>query len=376
MRTKIILSVLWAIVPFLCSAQDDDMYFVPKKKSEPREKVETPVRIPVRPVERDADEEPVVRDVDEYNRRYNRNAYGAVENDTLYLDEAYAEADAEEEYAYDDDGNWVNGFTGTDADYTYARRLLRFRSPSAGIPVSSPLYWDLCYGPASLYWNVYDDGFYAYAFPTYWNYAYYHGTPYFSWSFGWGGGYWWPHYNHWYGWHSPFYDPWYVGWHHPHYPWGGHWGWAGTTRTHSSRREGVWFGPRGGRTLAGAGHSAATRPSGTRPSTVRGGGRTGTRSTGTGRGVRPGTVTRRGSTSSTNRVTMPAGRSSRNSATQRGGTTTRSIQPVTMQPSRSGGSSIGSGSRGGGFSSPGGLSGGGSRSGGGGTRSGGGGGRR
>lgn len=374
MKAKTILSVLWAMVPLLCGAQDDDMYFVPKKKTEPRKKVETPVRVPVMPVARDEGDKPVVRDVDEYNRRYNRNVYGAVENDTLYLDEAYAEA-SDEAAAYDDDGNWVNGFTGTDDDYAYARRLLRFRSPSLGIPVSSPLYWDLCYGPGSMYWNVYDDGLYAYAFPTYWNYAYYHGTPYYSWSFGWGGGYWWPHYNSWYGWHSPFYDPWYAGW-HPHRPhWGGHPGWFGTTRTHSSRREGVWFSPRGGRPTMQSGRTVATRPSGTRPSVGRNGGRSGSvRSTGT--VARPGTVTRRrGTTSSEGRVTMPSTRTTRSSATQRS-TTTRSTQPAPTQPSRSSGGSLGGSSRSGGFSSPGGGFGGGSRSGGGGTRSGGGGGRR
>lgn len=94
-------------------------------------------------------------------------------------------------------------------------RIVRFRNPRYAIPVSSPLYWDVVYGLPSWDWNVYDDGLYAYVFPTYtnrlwwdwrWNYPY--GASWgFSWGFSWG-------------WSSPWY---YNSWYYPGY-WGGYWG--------------------------------------------------------------------------------------------------------------------------------------------------------
>ena len=74
-------------------------------------------------------------------------------------------------------------------------------NPRYAIPVSSPLYWDVVYGLPSWDWNVYDDGLYAYVFPTYtnrlwwdwrWNYPY--GA---SWGFSWGWSSPW-YYNNWY----------------------------------------------------------------------------------------------------------------------------------------------------------------------------------
>ena len=94
-----------------------------------------------------------------------------MENDTLYI----------EEKPLNERGEWVNGFEGSQDDYEYAMRIVRFRNPRYAIPVSSPLYWDVVYGLPSWDWNVYDDGLYAYVFPTYtnrlwwdwrWNYPY------------------------------------------------------------------------------------------------------------------------------------------------------------------------------------------------------------
>ena len=144
-----------------------------------------------------------VRDVDEYNRRYtSRDNNFSMENDTLYI----------EEKPLNERGEWVNGFEGSQDDYEYAMRIVRFRNPRYAIPVSSPLYWDVVYGLPSWDWNVYDDGLYAYVFPTYtnrlwwdwrWNYPY--GA---SWGFSWG-------------WSSPWY---YNSWYYPGYWGGGYWG--------------------------------------------------------------------------------------------------------------------------------------------------------
>lgn len=130
------------------------------------------------------------RDVDEYNRRYDsRNNDFVMENDTLYINEKE-----------DDglDGEWVNGeFEGSQDDYEYATRIIRFRNPRYAISISSPLYWDVVYGLNSWDWNVYTDGLYAYAFPTFTN------RLWWDWrynSYGWGG---YPYYgwgwNSWYG---------------------------------------------------------------------------------------------------------------------------------------------------------------------------------
>ena len=101
------------------------------------------------------------RDVDEYNRRYDsRENDFVMEDDTLYI---------KEKAVPDPDGEWVNGFDGSEDDYEYAMRIVRFRNPRYAVSISSPYYWDIVYGLNSWDWNVYTDGMYAYAFPTFSN---------------------------------------------------------------------------------------------------------------------------------------------------------------------------------------------------------------
>lgn len=210
MKNRIIQLIAMVVVPLFGYAQVDDMYFVPKKETKPVQQKST---VPVQRQVRESDETFVftdtyapadenTRDVDEYNRRY-RFA------ETQPEDSAYR--------AVDEEGERANGLNGSDADYACTKRILRFYTPTVGIPVSSPLYWDLCYGPNAIYWNVYDDGIYAYAFPSSWNSLYY--GPYFSFSWGWR-----PYYSYWgwgYPWYGGWYGPWY-GYHWHHHPvWGG-----------------------------------------------------------------------------------------------------------------------------------------------------------
>ena len=245
MKKIVFLSLLALCLPGVLSAQsiDDDLYYVPSKKKEEKvEKKKTPAADAV-VVKTNApttvyaspgnttivvkDRKGNIRDVDEYNRRYDSKNYEfSQENDTLYIDEK----------EYDGlDGEWVNGFDGSEDDYEYATRIIRFRNPRYAISISSPLYWDVVYGLNSWDWNVYTDGLYAYAFPTFtnrlwWDWRYnsygWGGYPYygwgwnswygpgwgFGWSVGWGGWYggWWGHHHH----------------YHPgYYPGGGgHWG--------------------------------------------------------------------------------------------------------------------------------------------------------
>ena len=206
---------------------DDDLYYTPSKnKEEKKEEVkqEKKVAAPVEEIVVKSnvpttvysspgsttvvvkDRKGNTRDVDEYNRRYDsRDNDFVMENDTLYINEKE-----------DDglDGEWVNGeFEGSQDDYEYATRIIRFRNPRYAISISSPLYWDVVYGLNSWDWNVYTDGLYAYAFPTFtnacggigaitlmvgaviltmgWGWNSWYGP---SWSFGWGGWYgggWW-----------------------------------------------------------------------------------------------------------------------------------------------------------------------------------------
>ncbi len=246
-----LLSVLMVALPqitLVAQSVDDDLYFVPKKEKKttsegtegttPAYRMESdrtaPAEVRFSSGEvRVSSSSPVVvtdasgveRDVDEYNRRYSSDYTEEPVNDTLYIE------DVEE---VTDDGEWVNGFSGTEDDYEYATRLIRFRSPRVAVPVSSPLYWDIVYAWPVSDWNVYTDGFYAYAFPTvsnpawwswrmdpwHWNYSW-------SWHGGWGFSF---------GWGSPWYDPWYAPWHyhshyyhhhHPHHGFGPAWGGGG-----------------------------------------------------------------------------------------------------------------------------------------------------
>ena len=248
MKKIVLASLMMVCLPVLAMAQsvEDDLYFIPKKKAEKKEEVKQEVKVVVPPKQNTTtvyaapgstvvvkDVKGRVRDVDEYNRRYtSRENNFSMENDTLYI----------EEKPLNERGEWVNGFEGSQDDYEYAMRIVRFRNPRYAIPVSSPLYWDVVYGLPSWEWNVYDDGLYAYAFPTYtnrlwwdWRFNYPYGG---GWGLSWGWSSPW-YYNSWYapGYWGGYWGG-YYGWHHhhhhhyyPHYGWGGggH-GWYGSSR--------------------------------------------------------------------------------------------------------------------------------------------------
>lgn len=275
-----------AFLPFMVMAQsNDDLYFIPKKKAEQKGKV-TAAKVVV-----EKEKEPTtvytspssavvvkdvkgnVRDVDEYNRRYtSRDNTFKMENDTLYI----------EEKPYNERGEWVNGFEGSRDDYEYAMRIVRFRNPRFAIPVSSPLYWEVVYTLPSWEWNVFDDGFYAYAFPTYsnslwwdWRYSYSWGWSWHSpWRYSWyGPGYWYG--NYWGGgWHHPHWYAHHHHHHHPHYGWagvGGYWGGGHGWNGSSARNPGIHAGRynnnyRAGYATTGTGSNRRTVATGNRNS--------------------------------------------------------------------------------------------------------------
>lgn len=321
MKKIVLLPLIALCLPLALPAQsvDDDLYYVPTKKEKKvvvEEKNATPTSETV-VVKTNApttvysstgnttvvvkDRKGNVRDVDEYNRRYTSKENDFVmDNDTLYI---------EEKAVPDLEGEWVDGFDGSQDDYEYATRIIRFRNPRYAISISSPLYWDVVYGLNTWDWNVYTDGLYAYAFPTFTN------PLWWDWrynSYGWGWGY--PYYGFgWYGW-GGFYagwGGWYGGWgpgwgyHHHYHPgyWGDrHWGNAFTSRrSYGTRASGITRSP--GRTS-------------TRRSSVVNGGQT--RRTSSATGVRQ-------SGTSTRRVvgTRSSSTSTRTGVTRSGSTSTR-----------------------------------------------------
>lgn len=316
------IMLVWLMFPLNNLAQQDDMYFVPQK--EKKEVKKPPQKNDTDNIELVADsvatrssgysfsyEEPYSaneRDVDEYNRRYHlvdSSVTGGNTDDEVTAAESTA-----------DERGWVNGFEGSEEDYACARRILLFCSPSVGIPVSSPLYWDLCYGPSSIYWNVYDDGFYAYAFPTYWNSLYY--AP-------WDAGYWWtfrysyPYWGFGFGWGYPYYYGWrYPYWHHHHYP---HYAW----NMHSTNRVGR---PAVGRPVPGrTGVSVSNR-----------GARVSRSYTTSNRGAR--TTTTRVNSTNSNRKPVTTTRSQNRANRSYQSTTTNRVSPSNTGVSRSSGTTV------------------------------------
>ena len=260
MKKAFLIACLLIGIVGSASAQRDDLYFIPKKKKaavSEKADVESAQRAGEQAVQSDdntssATDVPakgLMIDEDAYNRRgsYLTEEGDAVsafamddegfvviteEGDTLWMD-----TDTLRLTRAQDDEGWVNGFEGSDSDYEYAMRIVRFRNPRYAIPVSSPLYWDVVYGGAlwpSWEWNIYNDGMYAYVFPTssnwyYWDYmmsypfgwsAWNHHWPYhygYHWGHHWGGHY--GFYGHvWYDpWYNPCFHGYYPGWHHGHH---------------------------------------------------------------------------------------------------------------------------------------------------------------
>ena len=142
MKNRILFSLVVAVIPFFSFAQIDDMYFVPQKETREQKEQQTRSQPSMHAISESvattASNEHVqnnARDVDEYNRRYRW------ENDSTAANE---EETANEENARAD------SIQGLEEDYQYTKRILRFNTPTIGVAVSSPLYWDLRYGPNSI----------------------------------------------------------------------------------------------------------------------------------------------------------------------------------------------------------------------------------
>ena len=176
----------------LAQNTDDDMYFIPSKKTA-KPAVQTPQSI------EEAAMGNGVGQFDEYTRRGTYIGSDQAFNDTLSYENM-------PQPNFETDSCWVNGFHGTADDYEYAREIIRYRNPRYAIPYGTQLYFDILTFADPWLWNIYDDGFYLYCFPTFTN----------RWWWDW-------RYNHWGLWRSNYYYS-YWGWHRHRYyanPWRG-----------------------------------------------------------------------------------------------------------------------------------------------------------
>lgn len=349
---KLTAVTMLLLVPFMGWAQDDDLYFVPKKKdkkAKAEQTVQTPSRyrdVEIIYADDDADISGISgssRSVDEYNRRGGSSrGYRLPGDDTLYVMQdstvITTRRMANDIYAQGYDEGYADG-----EDYALSRRMSRF---TYGSIYASPWYYSY-YDP--FYWDYYDPwwgwggyhvGYYGWTRP-YWGY---------SWSYSpyWYGGY--------YSWHRPYYGGYYG--HHG----GRGYYWRGNNRRPGDTgRSGTYY--RGGR-------SGGSVSGGRASSMGRSGSQTVTRSTAGGRSsgnmnVRQGNSTYNSGRNSSTSTNTSVGRSA-SSNTRSSSTNTRSYSGGgSTSTSRSGGFSGGSsggGGRSGGFSGGGG--GGGGRSGG------------
>ncbi len=196
MKRFVFILALAGIIPFTALAQDDDMYFTPKKEVKQAQTVA-----------RSQDPTPYYigsdRDVDEYNRRGKFNSsYQIIGKDSLGNDIIEYQGD---DYLFPDSSyvgridskNNRNRSWYDDEEYYYSRRFSRF----------------------------YDPWFFGY-------YGYYYPYSRFGWYDPWYAGYWGGYYT---GWYSPWYYPYYgYGWGYPYYSYGwgypyygyGYYGWS------------------------------------------------------------------------------------------------------------------------------------------------------
>lgn len=160
--------VMLASVPAL--AQDDDLYFTPKKDSAIKAAKQTYY------VGSD-------RDVDEYNRlgQYRNNPLSVADSDVVFFDEVKGEYPDSlglvKKKSYADNYNDYDG-----DDYAYSRELNRWYG------FYDPWFYDRYYG------------FYS---------------PFYSSYYGWYDPWYYPYYGGWYGYHNPWYYSYYGGWYDP-----------------------------------------------------------------------------------------------------------------------------------------------------------------
>lgn len=214
MKRKYLLAVLIAAaMPLTSMAQDDDLYFNPKKEA--KEKAERRALLQRQYAEQRARRDSVYRlfwsgsdrSVDEYNRggrifsHYENVGKDSLGNDIIQFHVGKGVApDSIYDNAY-----FAQKYADRDEDFVRTREMSRWDG------FYDPWFYDY-YGYGPYYWRSRMWGWH-----NPWRYGYYAGwyDPWFD-----------PWYDPWYygycGWYGGWYDPWYYGWGGYYNPW--YWG--------------------------------------------------------------------------------------------------------------------------------------------------------
>ncbi|MBQ2321288.1 MAG: hypothetical protein II375_01850 [Bacteroidales bacterium] len=226
------------------NALADDVYY--DGSSAAKASTAAPVSTTVSPTEAEAYEKRVAtypgsgrqdtdnRDFSSIQQYYaNANSTNGAAADTFYVPSTVKVTEVSAEYP--DNGYWVGGFNGTEADQSYAERIVKFHRPLVTVNYYSPFFESARYSGD---WNIYINGYGAtYLVPTWsnpWYSDYYYGGLAYDWrwsrpgwylNWGWGGwgfgwaGHWGYYDLAWGGWGWPYYH------HHHHFAHcHGHWG--------------------------------------------------------------------------------------------------------------------------------------------------------
>lgn len=214
MKRKYLLAVLIAAaMPLTSMAQDDDLYFNPKKEA--KEKAERRALLQRQYAEQRARRDSVYRlfwsgsdrSVDEYNRggrifsHYENVGKDSLGNDIIQF---HVSKGVAPDSIYDD-AYFAQKYADRDEDFVRTREMSRWDG------FYDPWFYDY-YGYGPYYWRSRMWGWH-----NPWRYGYYAGwyDPWFD-----------PWYDPWYygycGWYGGWYDPWYYGWGGYYNPW--YWG--------------------------------------------------------------------------------------------------------------------------------------------------------
>ena len=215
MKKMYLLAVLMAAaMPLTSMAQDDDLYFNPKKEAQ--EKAEKRARLQQQYAAQRALRDSIYslywsgsgRDVDEYNRggrifsHFEHVGTDSLGNDIIQF---HVGKGMVPDSIYDD-AYFAQKYINQDEDFDYTRRMSRWDG------YYDPWFYGY-YGYGPYYWRSRMWGWH-----NPWRYGYYAGwyDPWFD-----------PWYDPWYygyaGWYGGWYDPWYYGWG----GWYGPWYWGG-----------------------------------------------------------------------------------------------------------------------------------------------------
>lgn len=176
MKKFFLVSILMGVLPLSMVAQDDDLYFVPKKKSA---KTITS-RMP-----KEAYYSGSNRSVDEYNRR--PSTYEVIGNDTI---------------------NDIIEFSGVQGVYPDS-----IESEDFALTKKMERFEDYNLSANAAFWAGYNAGLNDWGWHSPWYFSRYYYDPWY--------------YKNWYGWYDPYYLGYYANWYYPWYSWYGGWyGWA------------------------------------------------------------------------------------------------------------------------------------------------------